>query len=137
MSGRFNMAASGSHPMVFVLNSDEAVGISYEQILASVGYRVVTFGGRCAELDALRKVGPDAVIVDLRHQYDDRLELLHKIRQGGQQVAIVVIAASPTVRSAVDTLKAGADEILVDPFSSDELKLAVATALRQRREGLS
>jgi len=128
------MTGSGNHPTVFVLNDSDAAR-NCERILSSSGYRVETRDDGGAELDVVMQARPEAVIVDLRHPCNECLRLIQKIRRGDQQIAIIVIAASPTVRNAVDALKAGADEILLEPFSSDELMLMVAAALKQRRDG--
>ena len=128
------MTGSGNYPTVFLLNANDSAG-DCERILSSSGYRVETLDDGGAELDVVMQSRPEAVIVDLKHPCAECLRLIQQIRRGDQRIAIIVIAASPSVRNAVDALKAGADEILREPFSPDELKLVVAVALKQRREG--
>jgi DNA-binding response OmpR family regulator len=132
LSERLGIVASGNHATVFLLESDEAVRGTCARVLSRGGYHVETLDGS-ADLDVLMQAGPDAVVVDLRRPCHESLELIRGIRACDRRVVIIVTAANPTVSNAVDALKAGADEILPEPFSPDELKLAVAVAMEQRK----
>jgi DNA-binding response OmpR family regulator len=131
------MTVSEYQPTVFVLNRDDAVRANCERILSDIGYRVVALDAGYAELDPMMETGPAAVIADLRQPCDECCELIHEVRMGHRNAAIIVIAARPSVRNAVDALKAGADEILSEPFSSDELRATVAVALRKHSDETS
>lgn len=131
------MIASGNQQTVFVLNRSDTVRANCERILSDVGYRVVALNGGYAELDPMMETGPAVVIADLRQPCDECCELIHEVRMGHRNAAIIVIAARPSVRNAVDALKAGADEILSAPFSSDELRATVAVALRKHSDETS
>jgi DNA-binding response OmpR family regulator len=125
------MTALGSYRTVLLLDEDDAARSNCEQVLSSVGYRVVSLDGGCMDLDRMMEAKPVAVIADLKGPCDDWLRLIREIRERDRDIAIVAIVARATVRDAVDALKAGADEILPERFSIDELKAAVAVALRQ------
>jgi NtrC-family two-component system response regulator AlgB len=129
------MTATSKHGTALVLDAEKVICRECEGTLASLGYRV-QLCDHCADaLNAVVNARFDVVVVSLRGLEDEGDQgLIQEIRKGGHCTAIVVIAGHPTIRQAVDLLKAGADEILPEPFSSDELRLAVATSLRQRRE---
>lgn len=129
------MAASDAPATALVVDGDRGTCRNCRNALSRLGYSV-QFCDQCADArSAVMRTRPDVAVVcllGLDREGDGQLIL--GIRKQRKHMAIVVIAGRPTVREAVDLLKAGADEILPEPFSSDELGLAVAMALQHRRE---
>jgi len=74
----------------------------------------------------------DVIILDLMLPKLDGIQLCKKVRQEGQQAAILMLTAKDTVDDRVIGLDAGADDYLVKPFAFREL-LARLRALRRRR----
>jgi DNA-binding NtrC family response regulator len=63
----------------------------------------------------------DAVITDLKMPGMDGLELLGHIRSTNEEMPVVVLTAFGTVPTAVEAMKAGANEFLIKPFSHQAL----------------
>jgi two-component system NtrC family response regulator len=74
---------------------------------------------------------PDLVVSDLRLPDGDGLELLKASQTGGHSLPFIIITAFGTVDQAVDALKAGADDFLTKPLSTDHLRLKVRRLLIQ------
>src|SRR5437763_7247367 len=62
-----------------------------------------------------------AVITDLRMPGMDGIELLDHIRRTLPDMPVVMLSAFGTISTAVEAIKAGANDFLVKPFSQDAL----------------
>ncbi len=119
---------------VVVIDDNDVCRSSCDQILSTLGYDVETFADGVAGFLAMTTSAPDVAIVDLKMPGLSGKEVISEVRKHDQQVAIVVVTGYPTIGSAVEAMKAGADEFLPKPFSPDELTLAVKASLRRRRQ---
>lgn len=72
---------------------------------------------------------PDLIVSDLRLPDGDGLEILRKLQAEGQSVPFIIITAFGTVDQAVEALKAGADDFLTKPLSTDHLRLKIRRLL--------
>ncbi|HHT9110875.1 MAG TPA: sigma-54-dependent transcriptional regulator, partial [Candidatus Brocadiaceae bacterium] len=61
------------------------------------------------------------------------LALIHEIRKKEKDVAIVVITAYSSVKTAVDAIKCGADDYLTKPINIEELKLVLEKLWERQR----
>jgi len=71
----------------------------------------------------------DLLITDLQMPEKSGLELLLHAREHFPDTPTLVITGFPTIDSAVQSTRLGAQEYLIKPFTADELKKAIRTAL--------
>lgn len=74
----------------------------------------------------------DAIVLDLMLPGMDGLELLRKLRGGGNRVPVLVLTARDSVSDRVLGLDRGADDYLVKPFAFEELAARVRALVRRR-----
>ena len=74
----------------------------------------------------------DLVLTDLKLPKMGGLELLGLIRRQNTQVPVVMMTAFGTIETAVESMKAGATDFLLKPFSLDHLMQVVHKALEVR-----
>jgi DNA-binding NtrC family response regulator len=74
----------------------------------------------------------DLVLTDLRLPKMDGLEFLALIRRQNTQVPVVMMTAYGSLETAVESMKAGATDFLLKPFSLDHLMQVVNKALEVR-----
>ncbi|MGA2772749.1 MAG: sigma-54 dependent transcriptional regulator [Bryobacteraceae bacterium] len=74
----------------------------------------------------------DLVLTDLRLPGMDGLQLLALIRRQNAQVPVIMMTAFGSIETAVESMKAGATDFLLKPFSLDHLMQVVAKALEVR-----
>ena len=75
-----------------------------------------------------------AVILDLGLPDEDGLVCLKRLRARGSNVPVLILTARGSVADRVDGLRAGADDYLVKPFSTDELVARLQALLRRPGE---
>ncbi|MBD3581254.1 sigma-54-dependent transcriptional regulator [Flavobacterium selenitireducens] len=78
----------------------------------------------------------DLLITDLQMPEKSGLELLLHAKEHFPETPTLVITGFPTIDSAVQSTKLGAQEYLIKPFTSDELRKAIQTALPTQRKTL-
>lgn len=121
-------ATSRAH---ILLADDNADMRDYLTRLLSARWQVETVPDGTAALAAIREHPPDLVLSDVMMPGLDGFQLLQALRADERTHAIPVILLSARAgeESAIEGLKAGADDYLVKPFSARELLARVATRL--------
>jgi len=115
---------------ILVVEDEEKLRRVIELQLVSAGFEVDKAG--TAE-DGLKIVDrADMVLTDLKLPGIDGLELLALIRRQNSHVPVVVMTAYGSIETAVESMKAGATDFLLKPFSLDHLMQVVNKALEVR-----
>ncbi|MFH2034103.1 MAG: sigma-54 dependent transcriptional regulator [Candidatus Margulisiibacteriota bacterium] len=73
------------------------------------------------------------VLLDLRMPKMDGIETLKKIRENDPALPVVVVTASKDIKSAVDSIKGGAQDYITKPFEVEELLLVVEQNLEKQK----
>jgi DNA-binding NtrC family response regulator len=115
---------------ILVVEDEEKLRRVIELQLVSAGFEVDKAG--TAE-DGLKIVDrADMVLTDLRLPGIDGLQFLGLIRRQNSLVPVVVMTAFGSIETAVESMKAGATDFLLKPFSLDHLMQVVNKALEVR-----
>jgi len=95
------------------------------KILAHDGYPV---SGALSGYEALNLLSGktfDIVVTDMKLPGMGGLSLIHELRKKEEPMAIVVITAYSSVKTAVEAIKCGADDYLTKPVNVEELELVL------------
>ncbi len=84
-------------------------------------------GLRCLEADNW-----DLLVLDIRMPGMDGVELLRRARAIHPDLAVLMITAFPTVETAVEAMRLGAEDYVTKPFIPDELLTKAHRALERR-----
>ena len=113
-----------------VVDDDAALARALAINLRARGYDVTVAGNGRDALDAVARVHPEVVVLDLGLPDLDGLEVLRGIR-GWNEVPVVVLSARSTSDEKVDALDAGADDYVTKPFEMNELMARLRAAVRR------
>jgi DNA-binding response OmpR family regulator len=119
-------------PVVLLVDDDVAIRRAVGAGLELEGFRVVRASGGHAALAAAESVAPAVVLLDLAMPDLDGLEVLRRLRAGGDDVPVCVLSARDEVDDRVRGLQAGADDYVVKPFSLEEVTARLQALLRRR-----
>ena len=75
---------------------------------------------------------PAVVLLDLTMPDLDGLDVLERLRAGGDDVPVCVLSAREQVSDRVRGLEAGADDYVVKPFALEEVSARLHALLRRR-----
>ena len=76
---------------------------------------------------------PDILITDLRMQEMDGITLLKKSRAAAPGTDVVIMTAYASVETALETMKEGAYDYIIKPFTTDELLMLIGRIEEKRR----
>lgn len=93
--------------------------------LESASYRVYTAHHVQSAIAILSSVDIDLLITDLKMPDQNGIELVRHVSENFKHIGILVITGFPSIQGAVHSIKVGAEEYLVKPFTEEELFLAV------------
>jgi len=103
------------------------------ELLADEGYAVESAENGQRALERMVDFEPQVVLTDLKMPVLDGLGLLHRARKSYRHVAFVVMTAFGSIDTAVEAIKAGAENYLTKPVDLDALSALVARALEKAR----
>jgi DNA-binding response OmpR family regulator len=119
-------------PVVLLVDDDAAIRRAVGAGLELEGFRVVRASGGRAALAAAEAIAPAVILLDLAMPDLDGLEVLRRLRAGGDDVPVCVLSARDEVDDRVRGLQAGADDYVVKPFALEEVTARLQALLRRR-----
>jgi DNA-binding response OmpR family regulator len=129
------MQADETRPVVLLVDDDPAIRRTLAIGLELEGFAVVAASGGRAALEAAAQVRPAAMLLDMTMPDLDGLEVLARLRAGGDDVPVCVLSARDEVDDRVLGLQAGADDYVVKPFVLEEVVARLHALLRRRPAG--
>jgi FixJ family two-component response regulator len=123
-----------SDPIVFVVDDDEAVRLSTEMLIRSMGLRVESFESAAEFLQDFDPQQPGCVILDIRMPGMSGLELQEHLNEIGATIPVIFVTGHGDVPMAVTAMKAGAVDFIQKPFRDQELIDRVHAALERDSE---
>ena len=103
-------------------------------MLQVAGYEPVEAADGPSGLDEGRRLGVDAVLLDLRLPKMDGMDVLAELRKTHPNLPVIILTARGSEDDRVRGLKAGADDYVVKPFSARELLARLEAVLRRSPE---
>ncbi len=118
---------------VLVVEDEPNARAGLAELITSWGYRTEVASDGAAGLDMVVRWSPDVVVTDMMMPRMDGLQLLDRISELPQQVAVVVLTAQGSIDSAVTAMRMGAFDYLQKPVDSKRLK-SILQNVQQRSE---
>jgi FixJ family two-component response regulator len=116
--------------VVHVVDDDEFMRSSIEDLLRSVGYRMRLYCRAEDFLAADISDAPGCVIVDVRMPGPSGLELQTALSDRNDRLPVILMSGHGDIRMSVQAMKAGAIDFIEKPFRDQEMLEAVAAAIR-------
>lgn len=115
---------------VHVVDDDASFRTAIERRLKKAGYEVVTYPSAQHLLDRLPSESEQGcILLDVRIPGLSGPELQGRLSELGSTLPIVFLTGYPDVPTTVQTVKAGAEDFLTKPVSSDDLLHAIGRAI--------
>ncbi len=104
-----------------------------KKALEKVGHAVADFASGGEGVDYLRQGNEaDVVITDLMMPGMDGMTVLKEVKGIDPALGVILVTGHGTVESAVEAMKAGADDYVQKPVNTAELRKRVETAIQRR-----
>jgi two-component system, NtrC family, response regulator GlrR len=126
-----------SRPHVVVIDDEEDLCVLLSLRLEHHGFRVSTEQTARGGLEILEREVVDAMILDVRLENENGLDLLVEVQNRSLDLPVIVLTAHGSVEAAVEAMSRGAYGFLTKPFDDHELLQKLDHAVervRLRRE---
>ena len=128
------MLKEAAVPHVLVVDDDLAVRQLVSEYLEQNDFRVSEAATGAQLMGAFRAQVVDLVLLDLRLQGEDGMQLLRQLR-AESQLPVIILTGRAEEADRVMGLELGADDYLTKPFSPRELLARIRTVLRRTHAG--
>ena len=116
--------------IIHIVDDDASFRAAIERRLKKAGYDVATYPSAQQLLDHLPdEAEPGCILLDVRIPGLNGPQLQVRLAELGSTLPIVFLTGYADVRTTVQTIKAGAEDFLTKPVSSEQLLSAVEKAM--------
>jgi two-component system CheB/CheR fusion protein len=119
---------------IYVVDDDAAIGEGFQSVLESEGYNVSTHVTCESFIESYQPGKSGCLLVDAYLPGMSGLELMHRLRDAGDQLPIIMITGSSDVPTAVEAMKMGASDFLEKPIAAPELLAGIVRAMERSRD---
>ena len=116
---------------ILLVEDDRTLSTLVRDILEINKYEVVLCSNGEEGLATFKSQKFDLLLVDIMMPKMDGITMIKEIRRYDQRVPIIVISAKDMKDDKVEGFRAGADDYVVKPFSTDELLLRIDAILKR------
>ena len=120
-------------PMIYILDDEPAMLKALSRVLRARAYDVMTFDTAEEFFKHQRAPGPACLILDLAMPGLDGLDVQQHLAEKQDRIPIIFLTGHGDIPTSVKAIKAGADDFLIKPIKSDDLVLAVDSALERAK----
>jgi DNA-binding NtrC family response regulator len=121
-----------SQEKVLIVEDEKNTRDGLVELVRAWGYRTETAGDGLEGLEKVTSWTPDIVLADVKMPRMDGLELLQRIAEQPEAVAVIVVTAEGTIELAVEAMKLGAYDFITKPIDAARLRAILHNAARQR-----
>lgn len=116
---------------VLIVEDEPNARAGLAELVTSWGYRTETAADGAAGLDMVQRWSPAVVVTDLMMPRMDGLQLLDRVGELSEPVAVVVVTAHGAIESAVDAMRMGAYDYIQKPIDTGRLRTILKNASEQ------
>ena len=122
---------------IMLIDDDESLHVVIRRIAEGAGYGFCS--ATCGEegLAVLASEKPDLLLLDVMMPGMNGFDVCLRMREEGRRIPIIFLSAKGDIVDKSIGFKAGGDDYVVKPFSSDELLLRIEAHLRRHRDDLA
>ena len=116
-----------------VVDDEAAVRTLVQRALGEAGYRVLVAASGEEALDIMSQAEVEVMLLDIRMPGLSGVEVLKRAQAEHPDTSVIMVTAVADTQTVVETMKAGAYDYLIKPFSLDDLIFRVRKASERRR----
>jgi len=117
---------------VLIVEDEENERSGLAELISAWGYRTETARDGLEGLEKAAGWSPGIVLTDLKMPRMDGMELLQRLAEQPQPIAVVLLTAQGSIDVAVDAMKAGAYDFIQKPVDMTRLRQILQNAAKQR-----
>ncbi|BAK44196.1 response regulator transcription factor [Eggerthella sp. YY7918] len=128
---------TASKAKIMLIDDDESLHVLIHRIAEEAGYDFCSAFDGEQGLAVLAAEKPDLLLLDVMMPGMNGFDVCLRMREEGRRIPIIFLSAKGDIVDKSIGFKAGGDDYVVKPFSSDELLLRIEAHLRRHRDDLA
>jgi DNA-binding NtrC family response regulator len=129
-----NLMKNNSDKKILVVDDESEMRVALETTLKREGFRPVSVQDGKAAWEKVENESFDLIISDVKMPRMDGVELLRNVKQHSPETIVIMMTAYGDIDNAVETMKVGAFDYLLKPFSAEILISTVNRAFLKEPE---
>src|SRR6202521_3881022 len=117
-----------NHERILIVEEEENERTGLAELVSSWGYRTETAADGNEGLQKAVQWTPSIVITDLKMQRMGGIELLERLAEQTQAMAVILVTAQGTIDSAVQAMRLGAYDYITKPIDTQRLRAMLQNA---------
>jgi two-component system OmpR family response regulator len=118
---------------ILLVEDDTNLGIVLSDFLEMCNYEVVLATDGIAGMEFFKNGDFDLCILDVMLPFKDGFTIAEEIRAKNHEIPVIFLTAKNMEKDRIRGLKAGADDYITKPFSTEELSLRIEAILRRSK----
>ena len=127
-------AAATDETRVLIVDDDESIGRMLARRLGAIGHRVTVMTDGEDALAKYAELAPDVVIVDLWMPKLNGMQILAELQARDPASSVILLSGNIDVRTTVDALRAGAEDVQTKPVDLELLRTAIDRGIQRSRQ---
>ena len=119
--------------VILIVDDEEKICKLLQDQLNDAGHEALGITSPRKAIEAIRRNNPDILISDLRMEEMDGITLLKETKALSPSTDVILMTAYATVETALETMKQGAYDYIVKPFTTNELLMLIGRIEEKRR----
>ena len=121
-----------SQEKVLIVEDEPHALSGLAELVSGWGYRTETARDGIEALEKVTAWQPGIIVSDLKMPRMDGLELLARLGEGSEKIAVIMLTAQGSIEAAVEAMKNGAYDFIQKPVDPTRLRAILTNAARQR-----
>lgn len=118
---------------ILIVDDDPFIRDLLAESLAELEYRTIPVGTGKDALHAISINEIKVALIDLSLGDTNGLEVVDTIIDGSPDTQIIIMTGYPSIQSAIDALRRGAQDYIIKPFKMPEIHAAVTRSLKNQK----
>ena len=129
--------SADTSPRLLVVEDEPNIRELLATSLRFAGFEVEVAGDGAAALDAVHRVEPDLIVLDVMLPDTDGFEVASKLRAAERHLPILFLTARDSLDDKIKGLTVGGDDYVTKPFSLEEVIARIRVILRRTQDAPS
>jgi DNA-binding NtrC family response regulator len=117
-----------NHEKILIVEDEANERTGLAELISSWGYRTETAADGVEGLQKAEQTSPSIVITDLKMPRMGGIDLLKKLGEQSQDLAVILVTAQGTIDSAVEAMRLGAYDYITKPIDTQRLRSMLQNA---------
>ncbi len=117
-----------NHEKVLIVEDEENERTGLAELISAWGYRTETARDGVEGMDKVTHWTPSIVVTDLKMPRMSGMDMLQRLAEQSQTVAVIVMTAQGTIDSAVQAMRMGAYDYIQKPIDTNRLRIILQNA---------